>query len=90
MKIIVIWLILLDVSMGESINFSAKQVHSGQLHIIQSEKDLSRTEKVVYSRSELGSNVDTMFAGANFCILQHTTIYFDVSPYCENYFIVTL
>ena len=39
----------------------------------------------MYSRSELGSNVDTMFVGANFCILQHTTIYFDVSPYCDKY-----
>ena len=71
MKLIVKWLNILDVSSREAIKFSVKQVHTGQTQIISAAQYLSRSDKVVYGRSELDSNADTTVAGSNCCILQY-------------------
>ena len=72
MKLIVIWLNILDVSSRKDVKLSVQKFHSGQRCIIASEKYLSRSENVVYSRSDLDYHSDTTVAGANFYILQYT------------------
>ena len=72
MKLIVKWINILDVSSGKAIKFSVQKVHTGQRHIISASKYYSRSEKVVYGRSDLESHADTTVAGASFCIFQYT------------------
>ena len=72
MKLIVKWFNILDVSSGNAIKLSVQQVNSGQRRNTSSEKDTSRSYKVVYGRSELDSHADTTVTGANCCILQYT------------------
>ena len=60
---------MLYVSIIKAIKLSVQKVHSVQLRIISAAKDSSRSEKVVYGRSELGYYSDTMVTVANFCML---------------------
>ena len=60
---------MLYVSIIKAIKLSVQKVHSGQLRIISAAKDSSRSETVVYGRSELGYYADTMVTVANFCML---------------------
>ena len=75
MKIILVWLNILDVSSGNDIKFSLQQVHSGKRRIIKAAKDMSSSEMFVYGRSELDSHADTTVAGDNFCIFNYTVKY---------------
>ena len=69
MKLIVIYLIILDVISGKTIKLSLWKVKPGQCHIISTANNLSRSDKVAYSISELDYNTDTTVAGENCCIL---------------------
>ena len=62
----------LDVSSGKDIKLSVHQVHTGKRHIVSAANDLSRSDKVVYGRSELDSHTDTTAARANLFISQYT------------------
>ena len=70
MKLIVKWIIILDVNSGKAFKFSVKQVNTGQHHKISAENDSSIPDKILYGRSEFDSNVDTAVPWANFCIGQ--------------------
>ena len=72
MNLIVKWLNILDVGNGKVIKLPVQKVHTGQRHIISAAKDLSRSDKVVYGRSELDSHTDTTAARANLFISQYT------------------
>ena len=72
MKLIIKLINILDVSSGKPIKMSVQQVHTGQRRIISAAKDLSRPAKFVYGISEMDSHADTIFSGANFCILKYT------------------
>ena len=85
MNFIVKWLNILDVSSGKAIKLSVQQVHTGQRRIISAAKYLSRSDKVVYGRSELDYHDDTTVTYANCCIFYYTAKECDVSPYCDNY-----
>ena len=71
----------MDVRSGKDIKLSVQKVHSGKRRIILAAKNLSRSDKVVYIRSDLDSNADTIVAGANGSILQYNGGDFDVSLY---------
>ena len=60
-------------------------MYIGQHQNISAENDLSRSDKVVYVRSELDSYADTIVTEDNCCIFQHTGKYRDVSPYRDDY-----
>ena len=72
MNLIVKWLNILDVGNGKVIKLPVQKVHRGQRHIISSENDLSKSEKVVYGKGELDSHADNTVTGARCCILQYT------------------
>ena len=63
MKLIVKRLNILDVSRGNAIKFSVQQVHTGQCRIVSTEKDSSRSDKVVYLITELNSHANTTVTG---------------------------
>ena len=65
MKIIVIWLTVLDVSSGKNIKLLVHQVKPGQQLTISAAEYLSRSEKVVYGKSDLDSHADTTVTGSN-------------------------
>ena len=75
----------MDVSILKAIKLSVQKFSTGQGRIISSEKYSSRSDKVVYGRSELDYHADTKVAGANFCVLQYTGKECDVSPYSDYY-----
>ena len=72
MKLIVKWMIILDVSSGNAIKMSVQQLHTRQRRIVSEANYLSSSDKVVYGRSELDYHSDTTVAGFNCCILQYT------------------
>ena len=85
MKLIVKWLNILDVSSGKAIKFSVQQLHTRKIRIISLAKYSSRSDKVMHVRSELYYHADTIVTEANFCILQYTGKWCDLSPYRDDY-----
>ena len=72
MKLIVIWLNILDISIVKAIKYLVKKLHSGKPQIISEAKYLSSSYKVVYGKCELGSHADTTISVESLCILQYT------------------
>ena len=72
MNLTVKWPNILDASCGKAIKLSVQKAHSGKHQIISAAKDSSRSEKVVYGRSELNYYADTTVEGVNLCILRYT------------------
>ena len=84
MKLIVKWINIFDVSIGKGIKLSVQQVCSGKRRTISSARDSSKSNKVVYDRSDWYYTADTTDTGSNCYILQYTVKWCDLSPYCDD------
>ena len=78
MNLIVKWLNILDVGSGKVVKLPVQKVHTGQRHIISSEKDLSKSEKLCMVEASWILTLRTQLqelVAVYFNILENSVIY---------------